>query len=88
MRSFPLRAVVVLAALSLGAVAGCASEEESEEPVAKSESELQQGGCTMSEIRGWQQACRSNFGSSVRGIDYCYPGMSLRHMNCEGACAC
>lgn len=88
MRSISLRAAVVFALVSVSVLVGCAGDEEGEEPVAKTEEELRQGGCSMSEIRGWQAACRSNFGSGVRGIHYCYPGMSMRHMGCDGACAC
>lgn len=87
MSSFPLRAVVVFAVVSVAALVGCAGDEGYEEPVAKTDDELtKQGGCTMAEIRGWQAACRDAYGG--RGIHYCYAGMSMRHMGCDGACAC
>jgi len=60
--------------------------DSKQESIGVSRSALEQGGCSMAEIRGWQRACRSNYGGG--GIHYCYPGMSQRHMNCEGACAC
>jgi hypothetical protein len=81
--------LVLVAMTMMVGISGCSSdadEVEDGESVAVSQ-ELLQGGCSMSEIRGWQRACRAAYGDT-RGIHYCYPGMSLRHMNCEGACAC
>lgn len=73
--------------LVLTVLTGCSSDaaDDGEDSVEQNAS-LLQGGCSMAEIRGWQRDCRANFGG--RGINYCYPGMSLRHMSCEGACAC
>ncbi len=81
-------AVTSVAAALLAGCAGDADPDTETEEVQSTEANLRQGGCSMSEIRGWQAVCRDVCGGSSAGIHYCYAGMSMRHANDDGACAC
>jgi hypothetical protein len=81
----------VTAALVGGLASGCSTEttENGDEPTQEeldNEQNALRDGCSMSQIRAWQGACRDYCGGRSRGIHECWDGMTAGQG--YGNCAC